>query len=193
MPVFEGKRKELNIMDNEKIIYSIGELNKNKNHEVIIRALGELKRSDVHYVICGKGDLDSYLLQVAKEVGIEGKVHLLGFRTDAKEWLNCVDIFAFPSYREGLPVSLMEAMSAGLPVICSDVRGNIDLIEEGKGGYRLPPEDKNAFVQKLSLLLEQPKLCQQFGTYNQNMVEQFDYKKVQEVMKYVYVQVNSNK
>lgn len=190
MPVFEDKRKELGISEDEKIIYSIGELNKNKNHEVIIRALGALKRRDVHYVICGKGDLDGYLLQVAREVGIEANVHLLGFRTDAKEWLNFVDIFAFPSYREGLPVSLMEAMAAGLPVVCSNIRGNVDLIEEEKGGFRLSPEDISRFSEKIAFLLEQPELCHQFGLYNQNTVEQFDHEKVQEVMKRVYSQMN---
>ena len=191
MPDLKEKRKELGIAEEKKIIYSIGEINKNKNHEVIIRALGALNKRDVHYVICGKGDLNRHLLQVAKDVGVEEQVHLLGFRTDAKEWLHVADIFAFPSFREGLPVSLMEAMAAGLPVVCSDIRGNVDLIEEGKGGYRLSPEDVDGFSKKISLLLEQPELCQSLGNYNQNVVEQFDYHKVQEVMRRVYRQANS--
>lgn len=182
----EDKRLELGLSQNDKIILSIGELNTNKNHEVILRAMGSLKRTDIHYVICGKGELDQHLQKVAKEVGMEGRLHLLGFRTDAKEWLKTADIFVFPSYREGLPVSLMEAMAAGLPVVCSKIRGNVDLIEHKKGGYMGTPDNVAYFAKAIEQLLLKPELRKRMGTFNQNVIKEFDKSQVEKVMYQVY-------
>ena len=131
------KRQMLGIREKDILVLSVGELNQNKNHETIVRALKQLNRTDVHYVICGQGDKKEELERMAKQFGMEERLHLLGFRTDALEWMKVADLFAFPSYREGLPVSLMEAMAAGLPVVCSKIRGNVDLIKYGEGEYML--------------------------------------------------------
>lgn len=182
----EDKRAEIGISPEDKIVLSIGELNANKNHEVILRAIGSLRRTDIHYVICGRGNLEQHLEKAARETGMENRLHLLGFRTDAKEWLKAADIFAFPSYREGLPVSLMEGMAAGLPVVCSKVRGNVDLIEHKKGGYMTTPENTAYFAKAIEHLLLKPELRTQMGAYNQNSIQAFDKKKVEKVMYQVY-------
>ena len=70
---------------------------------------------------------------MAKELGVADRVHLLGYRRDIAELNHAADVFCFPSLREGLSASLMEAMASGLPVICSRIRGNTDLID-GNGG-----------------------------------------------------------
>lgn len=70
------------------------------------------------------------LIKLSKELNLQEKVEFLGYRQDVKEILKASDIFCFPSKQEGLPVALMEAMASGLPVICSDIRGNKDLIED---------------------------------------------------------------
>ena len=77
----------------------------------------------------------------SQKSGIDKQVHLLGYRRDIAEICKASDLFAFPSYREGLSVALMEAMASGLPIICSDIRGNRDLIIDGKGGYLVKPYD----------------------------------------------------
>ena len=186
LPCDLKKREEIGIKPEEKVIYSIGELNTNKNHETIIHAMAQLERQDVHYVVCGQGNQMEHLREIAKELGVENNVHLLGFRTDAKEWLKCADIFAFPSYREGLPVSLMEAMAEGLPVVCSRIRGNVDLIEEGKGGYMYAANDIEGFTNGLTRLLENEKEREAFALFNQKKVENFSRKQVQRIMKRVY-------
>lgn len=180
------KRQMLGIGEEDILVLSVGELNQNKNHETILRALKQLNRTDVHYVICGQGDKKEELERMAKQFGMEERLHLLGFRTDALEWMKVADLFAFPSYREGLPVSLMEAMAAGLPVVCSKVRGNVDLIKDGEGGYMCEPMDVAGFAENLSKLIKDAEQRKCMGEKNQITVQQFDKAKVSEVMKKVY-------
>lgn len=186
MPKHEEKRQEIGIEKNDKLLLSIGELNKNKNHEVILRAMEKLKRKDVHLAICGKGELENYLKQLAKELGIEKQVHLLGFRTDAKEWLTVADIFVFPSFREGLPVSLMEAMAAGLPVVATKIRGTTDLIVPEKGGYLHNATQVENMARSIEKLLDDSRVREQMGKYNKTVIRGFSTIKVQEIMKTIY-------
>lgn len=123
-------RQEYGISDTDILLLSIGELNENKNHETVIRAIADM---DIHYMIVGRGKLQEHLQSVIDELGISNKVRLLGYRNDIAELCQMADIFVFPSYREGLPVSIMEAMASALPVVCSEIRGNIDLVDENGG------------------------------------------------------------
>lgn len=122
-------RKSLGLKDSDFAILSVGELNKNKNHEVVIRSVAKLNNNHIHYFIAGVGVLKPYLLNLSEELGLLKQVHLLGFREDIIELDNSVDLYILPSIREGLNVSLMEAIAAGLPCIASNIRGNIDLLE----------------------------------------------------------------
>ena len=141
----EQKRKELGINNTDIMILSVGELNKNKNHEVVIRALSKIDREDIHYFIAGKGNLKDYLTDLSNELNIKDRVHILGYRKDIDELCKVSDIFCFPSFREGLSVALMEAISVGTPVICSDIRGNNDLIKNGINGILCRPNSVDDF------------------------------------------------
>lgn len=120
------KRKEFNISDDEFVFLSVGELNKNKNHRVAIEALPSLE--NCRYIICGSGPLADEYRQLAEDLGVSDKLILAGYRTDITEFYHMADAFVFPSYREGLPVSLMEAMAAELPCIAARNRGTNDLL-----------------------------------------------------------------
>ena len=127
------KRAELGIRDDETMILSVGELNTGKNHEVVIRALGELKKqesdiSKIRYIICGTGEKQQYLTNLAEEQQV--KLTLLGFREDIPAICQAADLFVFASLREGLPVALMEAIATNIPVLCSNIRGNVDLVSD---------------------------------------------------------------
>ena len=89
---------------------------------------------------------------------MDERVKLLGYRMDVRELLQTADVFAHPSFREGLPVAVMEAMAAGLPVICSNIRGNSDLIAEGQGGFFVSPKDVSGFTTKLERLLRDTEM-----------------------------------
>lgn len=132
------KRKEIDIPLDAFLLFSVGELNENKNHQLVLRALAKINNTDIHYAIAGVGDKDSYLLDLAKELNLSDRLHLLSYRTDVMELYHSADAFVFPSIREGLSVSLMEAMASGLPVVCSRIRGNVDLIGD-KNGFLFSP------------------------------------------------------
>ena len=181
------KKAELGLKDKDIMILSVGELNQNKNHEVVVRAISKLKNPNIHYFIAGKGDKEQYLDELAKELDVN--LHLLGYRTDIIELLNTADIFAFPSFREGLSVALMEAMAAGLPCVVSRIRGNVDLIEDDVNGELCDADDTDAFAISLNKLIEHKELRKQMCVVNQNKVEQND--SVQIIMKMSKIYLNS--
>lgn len=165
------KRESLGVSEDDFMIISVGELNKNKNHQVIIRAIAKLRNEKIKYVLCGQGPLETELRELAKELDVENQVKFLGFRKDVPDLMKVADLFAFPSYREGLSLSLMEAMASGLPVVCSEIRGNTDLIEDGKGGYLVEPSDVEGFAKYIKELIEDSRLKSEFGDFNHKKIE----------------------
>ena len=91
------KKKEIGISNDVKVLLSVGELNKNKNHEIIIRVLSKLTNKNFIYLICGNGELKEYLKNLAKELGVSDKVKFLGYRKDVLEIYKIADLFLFPS------------------------------------------------------------------------------------------------
>lgn len=134
----EQKRKEIGVASDDFVLLSVGELIPRKNHEVVIRAMSVLKQNGglehIEYVICGQGAYESDLKKLAEELSVADHIQFLGYRNDISEICNCADLFVFMSYQEGLPVALMEAMACGIPVVCSNIRGNTDLIDDGVTG-----------------------------------------------------------
>lgn len=141
-------KKSVGVPVGASLIFSVGELNPNKNHEVVIRALARMSDRNVHYAIAGVGELREYLMNLADELGVGERVHLLGYRNDTAELYAAADLYVHPSLREGLPVALMEAIASKIPVICSDIRGNRDLVSPEQTF-----EPRN--VQGLSFLITQ--------------------------------------
>lgn len=143
-------RTGLGLKSDDIMLLSVGELNENKNHQIVIRAMAQIKNPKLQYFIAGEGTMKSHLIELAQKLNLSDQVHLLGFRKDISELLASSDIFIFPSYREGLSLALMEAMVSGTMIICSDIRGNRDLIEDGYNGYLFRPND----ADRLKLLIE---------------------------------------
>lgn len=136
VPIDVGKkREELKISPEAFVVLSVGELKPHKNHITVIEAMGLLKEDNIVYVICGKGELLEYFQSRAKELGIKDKIVFLGYRKDVNEIMQCSDVFAFPSKREGLGLASLEAMAAGLPVIGARTRGVVDYVVDGETGY----------------------------------------------------------
>lgn len=175
-----AKREELGIPKDATLLLSIGELNKNKNHETVIRAI---KKLDVYYIIAGKGDLQKHLQDVIDELDLKDRVKLLGYRCDVAELYQASDIYVLPSIREGLNVSVMEAMASGLPVVCSRIRGNTDLIDEN-GGVLFDPSDVDACAEAIQTLLRSDMRA--MGEYNADKIQSFSAEKVNEMMKNLY-------
>jgi glycosyltransferase involved in cell wall biosynthesis len=182
----DRKRKELGISDDTTVLLSVGEMIKRKNHETALKALANLKDENIVYLICGRGELDGYLKRLTKKLLIEDKVKFLGFRNDIAEICCASDMFIFPSYQEGLPVSMMEAMAAGLPCVFSKIRGNIDLIEDGIGGYMVNPDDYNGFANAILKLIKEKYLRSAMGRANLERINLFSIENVKREMKHIY-------
>ena len=163
-------RREQNIPRDAFIILSVGELNKNKNQKTIIRALAQLKDLQIHYLLCGKGDQLENLQNLAQQLGIADWVHFLGYRKDVVDICSQADLYVMPSYREGLPVSSLEAMYCGLPLISSNIRGLTDV---NITGVLVPPDDVEGFAKGISYYRNNRELAIQVGLKNKELVLPF--------------------
>lgn len=179
-------RDELEIPHGTVVLLTIGEMIKRKNHETALKALEMLKNQNFILLICGKGDLENYLKRLASKLRVEDKVRFLGFRNDIPQICIASDIFVFTSYQEGLPVSVMEAMAAGLPIIASRIRGNNDLIQDFKGGFLHDSNDFIGFSKSIDKLIEDENLRKKMGIRNKSEAKKYDKKVVKEIMKELY-------
>lgn len=181
----QGVRESLGIGEEEFFLLSVGELTPNKNHESVIRAMKLLEDAPIRYCIAGRGERMEELKALVRELGLEGKVQLLGYRNDVPKLYAGADAFVFPSFREGLSVALMEAMSAGLPCIVTPIRGNTDLIEDNVQGIHagFTPEELAAGIRRV---YEDCSLRTRLGRGAQEKVKLFDCANVHGKMKEIY-------
>lgn len=182
----EDINRQIGTNNESCLIISVGELNKNKNNKIIIKVLGKINNPNIHYLICGTGNKQKQLLILSKKYHIQNNIHFMGYRTDVPNLLKSCDIFALPSYREGLSRSLMEAMGCGLPCIVSNIRGNIDLIMENKGGYLCNCDNKEDYRRAIYNLYIDNQLRKNMGYYNMEYVKIFDSKNVERIVKNIY-------
>ncbi len=184
------KRRELGFGEEDFLILTVAEMTKNKNHITVLNALSLLKDEPefehIHYLICGRGEMWASLEEDAKNLGISGHVHFLGYRTDAPALYGASDLFAFMTWREGLPVSLMEAMASGMPILCTRVRGNTDLIEDNVNG-RFVDNDAQALAEGILELYRDPEQRAKLGTAAAASVEKYDNQSVHQQMKDIYL------
>ena len=180
------KREELGIANTDFFVLSVGELNKNKNHETVIRGLSKVEHSGIKYCICGDGIYKEELEKLIHDLNMEDCVRLLGYRTDIPAISQAADLFVFPSYREGLPVSMMEAMASGLPVVASSVRGNVDLIVDGENGFLLDPFDDIKWGQLIAQMKARSDKCKKMGDRNRQKMLLYDKEEVRKQLSSIY-------
>ena len=177
-------RQALGLAPGAPVVIAVGEHIPRKNHSACIRAVAALP--GVTLLLCGVGELGEALAAEAKALGAQDRVRFLGFRRDVPALLHAADAFLFPSYQEGLPVSLMEAMAAGLPCVVSAVRGNTDLIAAGEGGYLCQPNDTASMAEALARLLADAGLRARMGANNRRTMEAYALPAVQAHMAALY-------
>lgn len=175
------KRKEIGVPEDAFLLFSVGELNDNKNHQVIIKAMAQIDNPNIHYAIAGEGDKRDYLLNLAKELGISERVHLLGYRKDIAELNHSADVFCFPSKREGLGLAAIEAMACGLYVIAADNRGTRDIIIDDNMGVLCNSTCIEIFKNSINAIMNKKdtRLCRL-------KVERFDVSNINKMMRNIY-------
>jgi L-malate glycosyltransferase len=129
-----------------RVAMCIGTIGERKNQSLLLRASAHL--SDVDVVLIGDGDA-SRLHQLADELGIAQRVHVLGYRTNASRYLAFADVMVLPSRNEGLPIAVLEAFRAGIPVVGSAIPEIAEAIEEGRTGFLFEPENPRALAASL--------------------------------------------
>ena len=180
------KRKSIGVAENDFVILSAGELNKNKNTEIIVKALKNV--DGAHYVACGVGPEKENLERLAQKLGVSDRFHLMGYRTDIPEIMACADVFTMMSFREGLPRAILEAMDSGLPCVGSDTRGIRDLIGDD-GGFICKPTDANAFASAFNTLKAHPEMCRELGERNREKAKAYSYEIVRQELYRIYKEV----
>lgn len=173
-------RRELHLKDDSLILLSVGELIPRKNHLTVIKSLVNFKNVDVHYFIAGEGELESRLKCEVEELGLKDQVHFLGFCRNVNELCNSCDIFIMPSVHEGLSLALMEAMACGKPVIASKIRGNVDLIEDTKGGLLVDTYDEVGYYKAIDRLWRSSDLMASMSRVNLENIKKYDISVIKE-------------
>ncbi|HEU0304874.1 MAG TPA: glycosyltransferase [Gaiellaceae bacterium] len=143
------------------VVGSIGRLDWQKAYDVLIRALPELP--GVTAVIVGEGEERLRLTQLARELGVSDRLELTGWHDDARRLLGSFDVFVLSSRFEGLPLVVLEAMLAGLPVVAADVGSVSEAVVDGSTGLLVPPGDPAALARALAELLADPARRREMG------------------------------
>jgi glycosyltransferase involved in cell wall biosynthesis len=148
-----------------------------KNHALLLRSFGKGPASNprAHLLLVGGGRLEPELEKEADALGLEERVHFLGTRSDVPEILNAADVFVLSSDYEGSPLSVMEAMAAGKPVISTAVGGVPELMEDGRSGLLVPRGNAKAFAEAMSSLAENYEAREALGRASLELAtERFD-------------------
>ena len=160
-----------------------GRLAAAKGLPVLLEGLAALKeqlRSDFILTVIGDGPDRDQLESQVSNLDLSQNVRFVGYQSqsEVRRYLKSTDIFILPSFAEGVPVSLMEALASGVPVITTQIAGISELVENGKSGYLVAPGDAKALTKKIVQLFEQPQLRQSFGEVGrEKVVRAFDVMK----------------
>ena len=172
----------------EILFVCVAVLRSQKNPALLLEAFRRGAASDprAHLLFVGEGPSKSKLERRIVALGLQERVHLLGLRSDVPEMLNAADVFVLSSDYEGNPLSVMEAMAAGKPMICTAVGGVPELVEDGCG-LLVPPRDAQALSKAMSHMLESPKARKSMGEKSaRRAVERFDLRAMTEAYEDLY-------
>jgi glycosyltransferase involved in cell wall biosynthesis len=163
-----------------RLVLAVGRLVEQKNHELAIRALGDVPNATL--VIAGEGPLRGELERTAADAGVADRVVLAGLRPDARALMGAADVVVLPSHWEGLPLTALEALASGTPLVATAVRGLRDLVADGRDALLVPPDDPRALGKALRLVLDDDALARKLAEHGrqvdgagseQRMVEEF--------------------
>ncbi|AQS59570.1 glycosyl transferase family 1 [Desulforamulus ferrireducens] len=187
-------RKELNIPELGPVIGTIARLAPQKGVTYFLKAASLLKEYQVNFLVVGDGPLRESLEQEVIELGLQKRVVFTGNRENIADILSMMDIFVLPSVTEGLPLTILEAMAAGKPVVATRVGGVPEAIVEGKTGLVVAPRDPEALAVALAgMLSERDKLIRMGLNGQKHVVEKFTIQHMVDRTTELYTQLLANK
>lgn len=161
----EEMRKNEGLAENDFAILCTGELNANKNQKTLIAAADKLKDRipNLKILLAGNGPLEGELRQQIHSLGLEDTVKLLGYRTDLEKVVPAMDLIVSCSYREGLPLNIIEAMLCKKPLVVSINRGHKELVKDGVNGYLFAAGDADMLAKRIEELAREKELSAEMG------------------------------
>jgi glycosyltransferase involved in cell wall biosynthesis len=153
------------------VLVSVGRLAAQKDYGTLVHALSKLDRATYRALIVGSGPDELMLVAEIKRLGLADSIELLGERADVARILSSADAFVLSSIYESLPISILEAMAAALPVAATRVGGVPELVLEGETGFVVPVGDVDALAEALRTLIGDPELRRRFGRAGRARVE----------------------
>ena len=158
-------RAELQLPEDAFIAVTLGRLIQRKAIDRLLRAIASEACRNVHLVVIGDGPERPRLLEIARDLGLEDRARLLGRVPEERKWqiLESADVYVSATRHEGFGLVFLEAMSAGLPIVCPDHGGQVDFLQDGETGYLVPLEDDAALVQAIARLEASPEEAARMG------------------------------
>ncbi|MCI0641949.1 MAG: glycosyltransferase [Gemmataceae bacterium] len=158
-------RREINAAANDLVIIQVARLDYLKDHATAIRTLERVlvRRPDAILVLVGEGPEEAKIRQVARDRGVYERVRFLGLRSDIPRLLAAADQFLLTSVSEGIPVTLIEALAARLPIVSTRVGGVAEVVEDGITGLLAAAGDDTALAEKVLQLAGDPEQCRQLA------------------------------
>lgn len=181
-------RRNLGIDKDQKIILNVGELLPNKNQKTAIAALALVAKKipNIKLMIAGNGPEKENLERLIRDNGLENNIVLLGYTTELEKYMNICDVVVACSFREGLPLNVIEAMLCKKPVVASDNRGHRELIINAENGFIMGATDINGFSEKISELALNSELAMQIGDNAKSTAEQYSAESVKKELVRIY-------
>lgn len=173
--------------DSFLLIYA-AELNKNKNQAFLIRCAAKLRAQIPHIrlLLCGYGSMQEEYERIIKEQNLGECVQLLGYRKDVKELFQLSDLCVASSIREGLGLSVIEAMACGLVTVACENRGHREIIQDGKNGRLVPQGDEAQFADAVFQLYSHPEKRREMAAFQMKTIQKYDLCQVLDQMSVIY-------
>jgi glycosyltransferase involved in cell wall biosynthesis len=184
-------RAELGLDDGEVLALTVANLRGEKGYDTLLGAARHLAEagSPARLVSVGRGPLDASLRAARDAAGLTDRVQFLGLRTDVHRLMAGADVFVLPSHQEGLPVALMEAMSAGLPVVATAVGGVPGVVRDGVEGFIVPPGRDDLMADALERMVRDVELRTRMGVAARERSAQFDVARAVHVIEDTYTRL----
>ncbi|MFG0290825.1 MAG: glycosyltransferase family 4 protein [Rhodopirellula sp. JB044] len=163
---------ELGLPENAQIIGLVAALRHEKNHSMLVKAAAKLREQhpELHTLIVGEGPERETIEPLRRELDLIDRVHLLGNRSDTPRLLAAMDVFTLCSLNEASPVSILEALACGTPVVATDVGSIKETVLPERTGLLVDSEDVDGFANAISRLLSEPETRQTMGQTGRQLV-----------------------